>query len=475
MPVRVALYGTSSRFPVFDSFKEYTQIELDARNSVPVHRLLVAHPLDDELKNKTPLFYARVQDVSQENDKGVTLSEPAVSLQQHNDSRRAELVMRYPQLLLWNDYESKTKLAPLMANELHAIFAEERAMIGRIEESRKNQEQTPLEVLVKDQADEIGRRQHRSMKYASTYHLTFSLFTPEAVPSDWDIETSLSQTIRPLLKALSPICNFTIDTQVQPYAQFSSSVQPVYREGRRTWELKSSDLGGFINSAEWPLSPSIGAGPTINFLLYVPSVSQAPLAIEGTDSTGWLILQWGGIAIHNPSNIQLLEETGRLTADELREPFLTFSQHLLDLLGLPSPNLPFQLRLQSQTRILALRLIASASSTLGSLARLTQSLTSISIPDTVASSVDLTIIHLEFACAALNRGDFQAALDAAKIADEEAEKAFFHKSMVGQVYFPDEHKVAVYLPLLGPVAVPLAMTAIKEVKAWSKARKFRGG
>ena len=39
--------------------------------------------------------------------------------------------------------------------------------------------------------------------------------------------------------------------------------------------------------------------------------------------------------------------------------------------------------------------------------------------------------------------------------------------MVGQVYFPDEHKVAVYLPLLGPVGVPLFMGAAREImRVW---------
>lgn len=471
MPLRIATYGTSSRFPVFDSLRDYAQSELDRNNAVPAHRTLLTFPWEKDLANKTPAFYVRVQDASQEGQDIQAFPEPTASLQQRNNSQLTELVIKYPQLMLWDAHQAETKLAPLLANELRTVFAEERAMIARLEEARKNQAQTPLEVIVKNRTAEIERRQQRSMKYASTYHLTFSLFTPEASPSNWEIEVALAETIKPLLNALSPICNFTIDTQVQPYAQFSGSVQPIYSEERKAWELKSSDLGGFVNAAEWPLSPSIGAGPTINFLLYVPSASQTPLAIEGADSTSWLILQWGGIAIHNPSDAKLLAQTDTLTPDELREPFLTFSQHLLDLLGLPSPDLPFNLRLQSQTRILAVRLLSSASSTLGSLARLTQTLTSISIPDTVASSVDLTISHLETACQALNDGDFQKALDNAKVADEEAEKAFFHKSMVGQVYFPDEHKVAVYLPLLGPVAVPLVMTAIKELKAWSKARR----
>lgn len=48
--------------------------------------------------------------------------------------------------------------------------------------------------------------------------------------------------------------------------------------------------------------------------------------------------------------------------------------------------------------------------------------------------------------------------------EKEAERGFFEKSMVGQVYFPDEHKVAVYLPLLGPIGVPLLVGLLKEIK-----------
>jgi phosphatidylinositol glycan class S len=113
-------------------------------------------------------------------------------------------------------------------------------------------------------------------------------------------------------------------------------------------------------------------------------------------------------------------------------------------------------------RVRSAGLLLKASSTLGSLARLTLALPSISIPQTVAEGVKTTIEHLESACAGLGG---RRGLENARIAEEAAEKAFFEKSMVGQVYFPDEHKIAVYLPLLGPVAVPLVMAVVKEVKA----------
>ena len=46
--------------------------------------------------------------------------------------------------------------------------------------------------------------------------------------------------------------------------------------------------------------------------------------------------------------------------------------------------------------------------------------------------------------------------------------------MVGQVYFPDEHKVAVYLPLLGPIGVPLVVGLLKELKRIAAGRKVKG-
>jgi phosphatidylinositol glycan class S len=76
--------------------------------------------------------------------------------------------------------------------------------------------------------------------------------------------------------------------------------------------------------------------------------------------------------------------------------------------------------------------------------------------------------HLELACAKL--GSTQS-LEHARIAETEAERAFFEKSMVGQLYFPDEHKVTVYLPLLGPVGVPLLMSLLTELKAWRVRRQ----
>jgi len=42
---------------------------------------------------------------------------------------------------------------------------------------------------------------------------------------------------------------------------------------------------------------------------------------------------------------------------------------------------------------------------------------------------------------------------------------------MGLLYFPAEHKYAVYAPLLAPVGVPLLVGAVKEVRRRRKARR----
>jgi phosphatidylinositol glycan class S len=358
---------------------------------------------------------------------------------------------------------SVSPLASHIAKELQSIFSEEQAVLAHMLST------TPwgsanTNKMSHGMTEALIKRSTRSFKYAPTYHLTFSLFTPTSIPSDWDIEAALQEHIKPLLQSLSLISNFTIDTQVQMYATFSPSTpEPEYNTDTKTWNLKKDDLSGFVNAAEWPLSPSIGSGPTINFIVYVPAPHQTPLIIRETGANSWLIPQWGGIQIFNPSDKKTPDV---LNKNHLEPIMATFTAQLLSLLGLPHSPKSLPVRLATLTRLHTASLLFSTSSTLGALARLTRTLPSIAIPNTVASSVDLTIAHLNAACSSMREGNFHAALQNARIAETEAESAFFERSMVGQVYFPDEHKVAVYLPLLGPVAVPLVMSAVKEIKRW---------
>jgi phosphatidylinositol glycan class S len=322
-------------------------------------------------------------------------------------------------------------LATFLAQELHSMFAEEQAQLAHLLSTNSGAHAAKIKALSPETSAELERQSTRALKYAPTYHLTFSLFSPSYAPSAWDIETALHSYMSPLLDAFSAISNFTVDTQVQLYATFAPSVrQPEYDEETRAWTLRKEDLSGFVNAAEWPLSPSIGEGPTVNFILYVPDQAQSPLLVKENAGNSWLIPQWGGVHILN-----LQGEPGTpsaLTTEMLAPAMHTFSNQLISLFGLPQSPASLPLRISTLERVRAASLIFSASSTLGALAQVYQKLPSIPVPDNVAQSTHRTIAHLQQACDYLRDGRFPSALEHARAAEVEAEKAFFERSMVGQ-------------------------------------------
>ncbi|KAG0643616.1 phosphatidylinositol-glycan biosynthesis class S protein [Tuber brumale] len=391
--------------------------------------------------------------------------------------------------LLYSPSYNPTSLSAFVASTLQEIFAEEQQMISYLlASSAPAPSPSPssgggnggngVKVVNKVNTAEVAGKMSRIVKYSPMYHLTFSLFTAAGDPSSWEIEEAVSEYLQPLLDALGGISGFTVDSQIQFYASLSSSVVPTWvpeeeEEGASgKYTLKKEDLSSFINSAEWPLV-SITSYPTINFIIYIPATDQSPLMIPTSSTNAFLLPQWGGVMIHNPP---AESDNTHLTKEALKPALDIFATQLLSLLGAPTHPASLPIRLDSLTRQRSAELLVSASSTLGSLYRLTLALPSISIPSSVSTSVSSTLSSLTAACQELRHGRFGGALEEGRNAEEQAEKAFFEKSMVGQVYFPEEHKVAVYLPLMGPVGAPLLMAALKEisrlVRVW-KASKLK--
>lgn len=422
-----------------------TEKLLNAQQRLPLHRFLVSTGVANSTEDA---LVVQLGTTAAQTPKAALRSGTPVLDVQHS--------LRSP--------DDAVKAASFITSEVAKLFEDESSSLFHLVKDSPFSEGLQGAPLSPERIASLDGRTTRAFKYAPSYHLTFSLFTPAASPSAWEIDEALEKFISPLLAPLSSISSFTIDTQVQLYAAFSPSIAgPVFNSERNKWTLHYGDLTGFVNAAEWPLSPGIGSGPTINFVLYVPSPEKSPLVIEENEGTSWIIPQWGGVQIFNPVG----DSTHGLTLDDLHPVMLTFADQLAALLGVPPTPSSLSLRIASLVRERAATLVLSASSTLGALSRLSLKLTSIAIPNSVAKSVDETLDRLDKACGDLREGRFQSALEHARVAEAEVEKAFFEPSMVGQVYFPEEHKVAVYVPLLGPMAVPLIMSALKEF------RKFR--
>ncbi|KAI1845508.1 hypothetical protein JX266_008366 [Neoarthrinium moseri] len=437
-PLRISLDPGSLQDQEAENLLRLTQHALDDLNDFPAHHLRL------QLAQK---------EAKQGSDVALTIRlTPGESVHTATSSLHPHLPIldvSYPPNSIPTPMSSSSGLATYIAAQLRSNFAEEQNIINYLLESSTAHQEQRSKSVSQDVAQTLSKRVTRSLKYARTYHLTFSLFTNGPSPSSWDIESAIDQYMRPVLDMLAPIHNFTLDTQVQLYAA----------PGVQSQVLSKEDLSAFINAAEWPLSPSIGGAPTVNFVVYIGNQTIGTEAAETSQS--WLIPQWGSVYLLAPPS------SVHVASDTLKQPILTFTSHLLSLLGTPqSGSLP--LRLSTLTRVRSADLLLRASSSLGSLARLSLALKSISIPSSVADGVAKSMHHLELACASLGNPE---SLEHAQIAEAEAERAFFEKSMVGQLYFPDEHKIAVYLPLLGPVGVPLVMGLLNELKAWRNRRR----
>jgi len=52
-----------------------------------------------------------------------------------------------------------------------------------------------------------------------------------------------------------------------------------------------------------------------------------------------------------------------------------------------------------------------------------------------------------------------------------AEKAFFDRNMLSMLFFPEDHKFAIYIPLFLPIAYPIVFGLFPEIKRYMQKRK----
>lgn len=280
------------------------------------------------------------------------------------------------------------------------------------------------------------------------------------------------------------------------------------------------DLKVFVNSQEWSLTstvPPFSSSNTsihgrpydvlsqthdLHFLLYIPSKSRSPLLIRDPvnggveDASGWLIPQWGGVVIlnadHGTDQTKGLvgpdqEDRGPvrdLPEVQVKEALTLFSRQLELLLGLSPNALPshaeqtqrrVQLSTLKQRRIL--ELARESTSTLIAITRLVDHIENLGVGPDVKTDVQSALNLLESLPSTISGQNLNldALLTQVGQAHALANRAFFNPDMLGLLYFPDEHKYAVYTPLFAPLLVPLFVTTVKLAKELVQRRRAATG
>lgn len=114
--------------------------------------------------------------------------------------------------------------------------------------------------------------------------------------------------------------------------------------------------------------------------------------------------------------------------------------------------------------------IATASTTITSLAQLLDQIGNIVINDNIAQQVSSAVTSLQLAVAELEAGNLAFALQYSREAILASERAFFDPSLLHLLYFPDDQKFAIYIPLFLPMCVPIVLSLLKIV---NEARRKR--
>lgn len=117
--------------------------------------------------------------------------------------------------------------------------------------------------------------------------------------------------------------------------------------------------------------------------------------------------------------------------------------------------------------------VVNAISTLKSLAQLVDEIPNMVVQDHINIKVRESLDSLALVSQVLRQEDYIKALQYSIHAIELAEKAFFDPTMVSMLYFPDEHKYAIYMPLFVPISVPLIMALLKQLKQLKQQKKSK--
>ncbi|XP_062078091.1 uncharacterized protein LOC133782734 [Humulus lupulus] len=330
--------------------------------------------------------------------------------------------------------------------------------------------------------------------------LSFNLLNsdPRDGVYDWDFQSVEEILLAPVIEALRPIANISVESQVlyhTPKSSFS-----YWDDKWSSFIFSTKDLPFFVNSNEWHLDTSIAAGgrsKILHFVVYVPSAKESPLLLQLEDgeiskTNGFISPMWGGVTVWNPEGCGKILKSKRpvrhtISQQDLQNVIEVFMGQFRQLFGLKSDKLfvgssgisnllaserGFTVwELDVLSRQHACFNLRSCATTLGSLSRLVQSLPRMIIMDEIGKQVAYSLEAAKLAQNNASLGVYDASAVASGQARALAEDAFFHPSIMSVSYYSFEHCFAVYSPFFLPVAMHVLLAALREWRRYKQESK----
>lgn len=333
----------------------------------------------------------------------------------------------------------------------------------------------------------LDKKNRRRFPASSSYDVLLTLVNPypDKLTVDWHLPTVIEEYIEPFLDELSLIANFSVKSQwlyLMPLEVTPKQIPDSSVLGRH-YALPEDVLPQIITPLEKKLASQVSLNPCINLVTYTPPCDKAPLHIytrnghraKATSNVeAFLSPRWGGVVIANPpiETCKEMEDHEKVTfVPEASSIMGVFIGQLRLLLGIPDlepisgaalvqldSSKPRGWELDALLRIRAVEQLTSAKLTLQSLAQLLEEISNIVITDTVGDRINGALKLVEDSAEKLNRGALLEGFALSKEAFVTAETAFTDPSLLALLYFPDDQKYAVYIPLFLPVMIPVLLS-----------------
>ena len=319
----------------------------------------------------------------------------------------------------------------------------------------------------------------KALQSVSGFDISFVLANsnPLEYIVDWNIEIAIATKLLPFLQAISDFGPFRVSSRILNFIELGIQPQKLTNGG---YFYSSNTLPLLINSLETHLSEYTSNNPLLNFIQYIPHISYMPLMFMNNTVTflSFTIPQWGSININNLSgkymstNYSLSSKELGITTIEIEADVVQMLSQFRELIGLKRKTFDGIFYASVDRSAVAkwevdylllkgtMKNLRKSISNMVSLAALLEEIANIVIKNDIRSHLEHAISNIKDSELFLAKGQLRKSFLASKSALSMSNKAFYDHSLLSLLYFPDDQKYAIYLPLFFPIFVPLFISFV---------------
>ncbi|XP_046647983.1 GPI transamidase component PIG-S-like [Daphnia pulicaria] len=315
------------------------------------------------------------------------------------------------------------------------------------------------------------RNSDAHLPISNHYNVLLTLATANATQEYSSIVSLYDENFAAFSKKFRHVADLSISSQMIYLG--NGHIDANHDTEQKIFSLNEEKVVSLINILEPRLGSQLSSDPTFHWVLYVPHMNQSPMYIfKGSlpvVTNSVLSPRWngGGLQIvneldHSFAGLALCQLRNALGIFSLQNADTSFISLNYDESGVHA----WELYLLTRRR--TVQFLNQATITLKSLSQLLKQIGNIVVSEEIRDLIVASVKMGDDSRIALKNDDLQQAYRDAKVSNSCAEKAFFDPSLLALLYFPEDQKYAIYIPLFLPIGIPVLLSLRSVYKHFLK-------